>query len=351
MLAAVGGLLAVAAVFLAGVWGVFYLLFAIVTSPGTSAAWLATVVAAATLGSIGYLEYGQPRRIERLADAHRVDRETAPELYETTTRIAAQLDVPVPTIAVSDRDAPEAMAVGFRPSDVRLVLSLGTIDALTDDELEAVIAHELAHVKNRDAMVMTLVSVPVVLAGGLRARFDRLATPDRARRQKAGRANRNGEETDNGAAIAFVAVPFIILSTAVWVVGRAVSARLSRARERAADRAAAEATGSPAALASALRRLDHDIAETPTRDLREAAGVSSLSILPLEPRELEKVMLGPDGETEPSYWWFRTRLHRLERWLFGTHPPTEERIEALSARARERDQDRETSGRRPDPSA
>ncbi|WP_202935039.1 M48 family metalloprotease [Halorussus amylolyticus] len=313
MVAALVGLALVTVGFLAGVWTVFYgalLLFDV-----AFAAEAAGGITAITLVTVGYLEYRQLDTIERLADAHPVTREEAPELYETATRVAAQLDVPAPTIAVSERDAPEALAVGFRPSNVHLVVSLGTLDALdSNEELEAVLAHELAHVRNRDAMVMTVVSLPVILADGLGSRI---------------------AETEEVGWAAIVIIPLAFLSTVAWAVGRTISARLSRARERAADRAAAEVTGSPAALASALERLDRDIAETPNRDLREVSGISSLSILPLEPEELEKVMLGPEGETEPSYWWLETRLHRLERYLFETHPPTEDRIESLAASERE----------------
>jgi heat shock protein HtpX len=307
MIAAIVGLGVVMVALLAGVWAVFYGVL-LVLDVGIAAE-LAFAATAATLVPIGYLEYAQLETIEGLADAHPVDRETAPELHETATRVAAQLGVPAPTIAVSDRDAPEALAVGLRPDAVHLVLSLGTIDALDGDQLEAVIAHELAHVGNRDAMVMTAVSLPVVVADGLGSRIDRIENPGWA---------------------AVVTVPLAFLSTAVWVVGRTITARFSRARERAADRAAAEAIGSPAALASALRRLDREIDATPDRDLRAASSVSSLSVLPLDPDEPEQIMLGPEGETEPSYWWLRKRRYRIERYLFDTHPPTEERIAALA---------------------
>ncbi|WP_254764054.1 M48 family metalloprotease [Natrinema marinum] len=313
MVAALLGLLLVTAALLVGVWAVFYGVLSILGVG--SAIPIAVASTAVTLLSIGWLEYRQLETIERLADAHPVDRGTAPDLYGIATRVAAQLDVPVPTIAISDRDAPEALAVGFRPETVHLVLSLGTIDALDEQQLEAVVAHELAHVRNRDTMVVTFVSLPVVLASGLRSRIERVDDPGVA---------------------GVVILPLGILSNVVWVVGRTLTARFSRARERAADRAAAEATGSPAALASALERLDREIADTPTSDLREASGVSSLSVLPLEPSELEKVMLGPEGDTEPSYWWLRKRLHRLERYLFETHPPTADRIEQLAALERDR---------------
>ncbi|MFC4247977.1 M48 family metalloprotease [Natribaculum luteum] len=286
-------------------WLVVYVAVAFV-DPGSRA--LATSGAASLLAAIAALEYGQIGTIERLAGAVPVDPEDAPRVHRTTTRVATLYDVPVPTIAVSERDAPEAMAVGLRPGNVHLVISLGTLRALSDDELEAVIAHELAHVANRDAMVMTAASVPVVLAEGIRTYLG---------------------DDDVRETFGFLTAPLVLVASATSLLGRPVTAGLSRARERAADRAAAETTGSPAALASALRTLDDRIDETPRRDLRDVSSLSSLSILPLEDDEVEKVMLGPDGDTEPSYWWHRKRLSRLSNWLFRTHPPTTSRIESL----------------------
>ncbi len=309
MIGAIIGLGGVTVGLLAGVWTVFY--FTLQFFEVGFAIYVSFMAAAVTLLVIGHLEYRHLDTIERFADAHPVDREAAPKLYQTTTRVATQLDIPIPTIAVSERETPEALAVGFRPSNIHLVLSIGTIEALDDDELETVIAHELAHVKNRDAMIMTAVSLPVVLADGLRSRT---------------------AQVDEPGILGIIIVPLSFISDIVWVVGRTIMARLSRARERAADRAAAEITGSPAVLGSALQKLDQNIADTPNQDLREVSAISSLSILPLEPQELEKVMLGPEGETEPSHWWLQKRLHRLERWLFDTHPSTDDRIESLISR-------------------
>ena len=315
MAATIVGMLAVTITFLCGVWAVLYgvlLLFDV--SPASS---IAAGLTALTVVSIGYLEYRQIDTIERLADADRVDEATEPELYELVTRVAAQLDVPVPTVALSDRQMPEALAVGFRPHNVHLVLSRGTLNTIDERaELEAVIAHELAHVKNRDAMVMTALSLPVILARGIGTRLADIEKP--------------------GAAVVVI-VPLGLLSTLVWGTGKAMTARLSRAREQAADRAAVAVTGSPTVLATALTKLDQSISETPNQDLREASGISSLSILPLEPDELEKVMLGPDGNREPSYWGLRKRLYRFERWLFRTHPPTNERVEQLAAYERQQE--------------
>jgi len=146
MVAALLGLALVSVGFLLGVWVVFY--GVLVFFESAHATEIAGIITVATLLTIGYLEYRQLETIERRADAYPVDRETAPELYQITTRVAAQLNVSVPTIAISDRDVPEALAIGFRPENIHLVLSLGTIKALDgQEELEAVIAHHPCSVK------------------------------------------------------------------------------------------------------------------------------------------------------------------------------------------------------------
>lgn len=99
----------------------------------------------------------------------------------------------------------------------------------------------------------------------------------------------------------------------------------SRGRELAADRTAATATGSPAALASALRTLEDGIAETPAEDLRAASSISSLSILPLDRPEADATAAATVGSAPRG-----DRAGRLQRWLFATHPSTERRLEVLA---------------------
>lgn len=312
MVTAVLLLIGVLIAFIAGVQSVFYYFLLSFDIPSAS---LWSLVGTCLLVSyIGYLEFRQLDTIERVADAEPVNLETESELHDITTTVAAMFDVPRPSIVVSERAVPEAMAIGFRPSNIHLVVSRGTIETLDPTELEAVIAHELAHVANRDAMVMTALSTPVVLADGLRSRL----------------AAMEADREDHDRASLVVSAPLMVVSIVVWVVGSLLTARLSRHRELVADRAAAQAIGAPSALASALSELEAEISETPSRDLREVSGVSSLSILSLQPREPEKLLLGPDGDVEPSYWWLRKRLHILKHWLFVSHPPTESRLNELA---------------------
>ncbi|ELZ05682.1 M48 family metallopeptidase [Natrialba asiatica] len=302
MVVVILSLICITGALLVGIWATFYGLFAYLGLGVASQ--LSAIITGAVIATIGYLEYVQQPTVEHLTGAEPVRPADAPELHQLMTKVATQLTIPVPTLALSDRDTPEAVAVGFHPQTVHLVLSQGTLDSLaTAEELESVIAHELAHVNNWDAMVMTIASVPVVLADGLRSQAI--------------------EFSKSGGWI-IVTVPLAILSTGVWFVGNMIIARLSRVREQVADRSAVEITGSPAALAAALERLDQGITTTPDHDLRTVSAVSSLSILPLEPEE--PVLLGPEGSIEPLHWKIEKRL----RYFFKTHPATEDRIETLS---------------------
>ncbi|MGQ3412923.1 M48 family metalloprotease [Natrinema sp. LN54] len=346
--------------FLATLWLLAFALSALVVGP-ILGVYTAGGITLLVLIALGYREYAQVASIEQRADATPTTADDLPGIHATTTAVASQLGVPVPTISISETHAPEAMVVGFRPSDTHLILSYGAVTALSDDELEAVIAHELAHVANRDAMVMTAVSTPVVLADGLRARVrdDLPFRGDRRRTDEewAPPAEEPDPETEWGEAEIFgpndewraathppdpdddeddesdgwlLSLVLFVVATAAWLGSRAITAVLSRARETAADRTAVEVTGSPAALAGALRALDDRIAATPNRDLREVASVSSLSILPLEP-------MTTDPETPDSVLGgLRHGLSRLRVRLFRTHPPTEQRLAELEALERER---------------
>lgn len=301
------------------------------------------------LGVIVRQEFSQVESIEDRIDATPTTPDDLPGIHATTTKVASQLGVPKPTVAISRTHTPEAMVVGFRPSDVHLVLSYGTVTALTEDELEAVIAHELAHVANRDAMVMTAVSTPVVLADGLRAQVreddeesddgdweppeetpdaddewgdEEIFGPNGEWRMGHHPSSDDDDDDDDDSKDSWIVrMSLYVVGTSAWIVSRAIVAVLSRARETTADRTAAEVTGSPAALAGALRTLDDRIDAMPDSDLREVASVSSLSILPLEPIV--------EGD-EPSI------LDRIRARLFRTHPPTEHRLAVLEELERER---------------
>jgi heat shock protein HtpX len=286
-----------------------------------------------------------------------------PTLHTTTTRIASQLDIPVPTIIITGRSELETITWGYRPGNMSLVLSRGTLDALDDAELEAVIAHELAHIANMDAIVMTIASLPLLLADGLKDRANQMGVTEDFLDVERDRAWYD-LETDAGLIrtvlwvitiipflVVFIVIvilslifaflrvgsPHYIVVFVLLVIGGLTKyislpliSILSRSRESVADRTAATVTGSPAALASALRTLDERIEKAPNEDLREKS-LSTMTILPLDP--CEEPTKGADENAGPIVRGV-TRLMdgaaHVICVLFATHPPTSHRIDVLT---------------------
>jgi len=218
------------------------------------------------------------------------DDERRAALTERVARLATQADVPAPAVRLVASRTPTAAAVGYRPADSTLVVSTGLVEALDDRQLDAVLAHELAHVANRDAAVLTALSFP--RAAAHRAFYRYGLNPVVA-----------------------------LLAGVAALTSRTCTAVVARAREYGADDGAVALTGDPAALASALDTLDSTIGRRPATDLRESS-VAAFSIVP------------PPWEEHP----FFDRTRRLiYRGLLGTHPPTDARIERLRAVEREQE--------------
>ncbi|MFD1512596.1 M48 family metalloprotease [Halomarina rubra] len=257
-----------------------------------------------TIGLVGYVAHRQrtaPDYAVATTGARRVDRSDAPALLDTVRSVAQQADTPVPDVYLAPTETPLSLVTGYAESNTHLVVSTGLLDALDERELEAVLAHELAHVKNRDATVMTTTGLLTMAASRV---FELLRGPTAG--VEHGRVSRASY------ADAVVTVG-LLFAAPVWAVGRVLGASLSRAREFAADRGAAAITGDPAALASALRSVEERLAEHDAPDRRSPV-VASLSIVGRSP---------PAGSTVLGPVW------RLGRRMLASHPPTSARTERL----------------------
>ncbi|WP_435346283.1 M48 family metalloprotease [Haloarchaeobius sp. HRN-SO-5] len=243
-------------------------------------------------------------------------REPPSDLEALVARTSSQLDVPVPAVRVVDTDAPVALVSGLRRTTATLVVSTGVLAALDGDELRAVVAHELAHVANRDVAVTSACAVPVFVADDVFGW---------------GTATLGESPEASAHPLSAVMLLFSLGVGGVFLaVGRLLLVLFTRQRERAADRAAVALTGDPAALAGALTALDERFAGSPVTDLRAADGVETFSIVPPPPESTDPpVMLGPDGDREPYGWRVRRRFVRLKNLLPSSHPATERRIEDL----------------------
>ena len=226
--------------------------------------------------------------------AREVTPEQAPELHAMIDRLCALADMPKPRVAVSDTDMPNAFATGRSPKNAVICVTTGLMRRLDEPELEGVVAHELSHVAHGDAMVMTVASFVGVLAGltaQVGARLMLIAGRMRGLWQ-----------------FLVIAIAVTLLATATWIVSVLLIRALSRYREFAADQAAAQLTGNPAALSSALAKVaDRGSGLIPSQDLRRATTLNAVAFCPVgNPKQAGSRMLS----THPSV---EARIERLER--------------------------------------
>ena len=219
--------------------------------------------------------------------AREVSPQEAPELHAMIERLCIQADLPKPKIAVAYTEMPNAFAIGKSQKSATVCATTGIMKMLSPAELEGVMAHELAHVKNRDVMIMTIASFFASVAAMI-LQFGFLF----------GGGHHGSSSDDDGPGFLVI----LLASLVVYVLSFLLMMALSRYREFSADRGAALTTGRPSALASALRKISSGMDRLPQQDLRTANELSAFYIA-----SPKAAIAG----------------------LFATHPPMEKRIEQL----------------------
>jgi heat shock protein HtpX len=215
--------------------------------------------------------------------AKEVSPQEAPGLHAMVERLCIQADLPKPRIAVADIDIPNAFATGRSQKSATVCATTGIMRTLSPSELEGVMAHELAHVKHRDVLIMTIASFFASVAAMI-LQFGFFF---------------GGDDDENPSILVVLLVSFV-----VYILSFFLMLALSRYREFAADRGAAIVTGRPSALASALVNISGAMQRVPTQDLRQAERLNAFFIVP-------------------------TSVKGAVQTLFSTHPPMEARIARL----------------------
>ncbi|MDX1672949.1 MAG: zinc metalloprotease HtpX [Balneolaceae bacterium] len=218
--------------------------------------------------------------------AQEVDRETAPELFNMVEDLAQRADLPMPNVYIIPQQQPNAFATGRNPENSAVAFTRGILDVLNKDELRGVIAHELAHIKNRDILTQTIV-ITFVSALTMLAQFAYFIPIG-------GSSDRGGNPL----------VALLVLITAP-IAAMMLQAAISRTREYEADRIGAEICDHPQSLADALRKIEKAVEQVPM-DVSETAARSTSHMFPVNPFSGKRLMS-----------------------LFSSHPPTEERVEKL----------------------
>ena len=254
---------------------------------GGSTGMIIALLIAAAMNLYSY--WNSDRLALRAYDAREVDERSAPEFVTMVRQLSANAGLPMPRVYIFENPQPNAFATGRNPQNAAVAASTGLINMLTPDELAGVMAHELAHIKNRDTLIMTITAT---FAGAISSlmNFGFLF-----------RSNRN----NGGGAIVHILM-MILAPLAAMLIQMAIS----RTREYAADRMGAEICGKPLALAAALEKIAGGVAHIPNEAAELHPATAHMFIMnPLSGRGMDN--------------------------LFSTHPAAANRIAALVEQARE----------------
>ncbi len=250
---------------------------------GSSGALIALVFAA---GMNLFAYWNSDRMVLSMHGATEVDARSAPELYQMVHELAGRAGLPMPRVYLMDEPQPNAFATGRDPEHAAVAVTTGLLNMLDRDELAGVIAHELAHIKNRDTLIMTITAT-IAGAISMLAQF--------------GMFFGGGNRENNGFGIVGTLAMVILAPIAAMLVQMAIS----RTREYAADDMGGRILGKPMALASALVKISNGAAQIPNAAAEQNPATAHLFIV--------NPLTGGHG-------WDN---------LFATHPNVENRIAAL----------------------
>lgn len=215
-----------------------------------------------------------------------VSKDDYPKLHEIIERLASKNGIPKPKVTVVNTQVPNAFATGKSPKSSLVAVTSGILNLLDDDELEAVIGHELTHVRSRDILVLILASVFSTVAWYL-AQFGFFGGIQSRNRDSAG-----------------TTVIVIVVAVVTWIVSFLIIRAISRYREYAADRGGAAMTGNPDKLADALLKISGKMNNIPTKEIESVQKLNAFFIIP-----------ALSGNSIAN--------------LFSTHPPVEKRVAKL----------------------
>ncbi|MCD6480905.1 MAG: M48 family metalloprotease [Thermoplasmata archaeon] len=256
-----------------------------------------------------------PKMVEMGMRIRYITSDDNPRLYEMVEKLAAKAGVPMPRVGVASTEVPNAFAFGRSIRDGRVCVTKGLLKILNDEELEAVLGHEISHLKHRDMVIITMLSVIPLLSYML------LWNSMWSRRR------------DEGALLALVAL-------LVYLISNLIVLYVSRVREYYADYGSVTLTGKPHALASALYRISISTTGVPRIKIKQVEGMKAFfatdpSTAIRDVRDLSKADLNLDGhidEYELQQFASMAKASTAEKLMeiFSSHPNMVDRIKMLA---------------------
>jgi heat shock protein HtpX len=228
-----------------------------------------------------------------MSGAHEVDEQSAPELVGMVRQLAANAGLPMPKVYIMDEDQPNAFATGRNPENAAVAVTVGLMNNLTREEVAGVVAHELAHIKNHDTLIMTITAT-IAGAISMLAQFGMFA----------------GQNRDSNAGGGMGIIGTIAMVILAPIAAMIVQMTISRTREYAADRLGGQIVGNPIWLASALNKIAGAAQQVENHHAEANPATAHMFIInPLSGMRMDN--------------------------LFSTHPATENRVAALQQQAAE----------------
>ncbi|SNS38484.1 heat shock protein HtpX [Tardiphaga sp. OK246] len=218
----------------------------------------------ATIGAVLWIViayFGHQKMIDSITGSESVTRQEQPRLYNLLENLCISRGIPMPKLKVMDSDALNAFATGLNPRQYSVTVTTGLLRALNDDEMEAVLGHELTHIRNGDVQLMV---VAVIIAGvvGFAAELFFRIFINSGFRFGGSRSSRSSSSSDSdskgsGGGAVFVIIIAVALIALAWALSLVVRFALSRSRELLADAGSVELTKNPDAMISALRKIEN----------------------------------------------------------------------------------------------
>ncbi|MGM4920087.1 M48 family metallopeptidase [Tardiphaga sp. 813_E8_N1_3] len=216
----------------------------------------------ATIGAVLWIViayFGHQKMIDSITGSESVTRQEQPRLYNLLENLCISRGIPMPKLKVMDSDALNAFATGLNPRQYSVTVTTGLLRALNDDEMEAVLGHELTHIRNGDVQLMVVAVIIAGVVGFAAELFFRIFINSGFR--FGGRSSRSSSSSSDNKGSGGGAVIVIIIAVALialaWALSLVVRFALSRSRELLADAGSVELTKNPDAMISALRKIEN----------------------------------------------------------------------------------------------